>query len=182
MNCLLRSTISGTTRSAVRISRRFSKCPYETLEVPHGSDYSVVKRAFVEHALKKHPDQEGGSVEDFLLIREAYDSVRNSLAGPNKSSSDPTANWSISEMQAWFRKETGDYLTFEMCDKTRKEVIEVYSKMSRPLNDKGGYWEMARILTERENNAARNGLQREAPPALQISEPSSAISRRRRKR
>lgn len=101
--------------------------------------------------MKHHPDQ-SGSEEDFLRVRAAFEQIIANL----KSEKDrqPIRMYrSEAEFRAWFRNETQQFLSFEMSDATVNEVVNVYKTMASAGKDKGGYWEMARLVTERQANS-----------------------------
>jgi hypothetical protein len=170
-----------------KLSFSASQNAFQVLGLPPGSPYDKVKRAFVKLALEKHPDQEGGSAEAFIAIRGAYEAIRKEISVEDSSENhadDPSAYWSPAELQEWFQRETGAFLSFEMCDKTRKEVINVYKTMSHGGKDKGGYWDMARTLAEQEERRMASGTRERTGglPSQLIGPQSSTFNRRRRKR
>jgi hypothetical protein len=93
---------------------------------------------------------------------------------------DNNENWmQDADLEPYFRHRTNEFLTFQMDETTRKEVIHVYNSMARGGNDKGGYWDMARQLAERE--AVREDPKEEPVRYLESSSTPS-LSRRRKKR
>ena len=180
--------------------------PYAVLGVSRNSSYIEVKTAFVEHALKHHPDRsyhdnnstttnsKETNTAMFIRVREAFEKIvhdhkTGAAGGPpdpaESSNSDawPEKAWtSDAEFRAWFRHETSQHLTFEMCDETRAEVIRVYKTMSRGGNDRGGYWEMARQLTERETNNVRMKFDSRASITKLEAKKCATNLRRQRKR
>ena len=46
---------------------------YEILGIDRGADEDEIKRAFRKRALEVHPDKNGGSHEEFIKVREAYE-------------------------------------------------------------------------------------------------------------
>lgn len=147
--------------------------PFAVLGVPVDSSFDHVRRAFVQLALKHHPDRETGSAEEFVRIREAFEAIVDSGGEGNPHNSE---GWSQEELREWFHEETGDFLAFDMSEATRKEVIHVYNTMSQGGKDKGGYWEMARQLAEREQFRGS-----EEGPRKQIAGGLS-VNRRKRRR
>ncbi len=129
-------------------------CPYTILGVPPNSDDATVKRAFLKAAMHSHPDRSSNNNNGessaeahatFILYRQAFEQIvqqNSNLITNRESSLDP-------EIDPYFRD---DHLAFDMDDKTRKEVIRVYETLSQGGKDKGGYWEMARQLAERESS------------------------------
>lgn len=166
---IVRRTRTSTTQDHLVMS------PYSVLNVPMNSSYETVKAAFLKAALKHHPDHsKQADTAAFIRVRKAFEEImyhtgsgnsinlknNNSNGGDSSSTSDTTNSetlWkSDEEFQAWFRHATGEFLSFEMSHDTRQEVINVYRTMgfSPAGTDKGGYWEMARQLAEREDAAA----------------------------
>lgn len=145
-----------------------------------------VQRAFVKLALQTHPDKPGGSAARFLQIRQAFESIRNSNTGGGGGGG---AEWTSAELEEWWQQETGEFLRFEMSHDTRRQVIDAYRTMGPSAGrDKGGYWEMARQLAERED-AMKDGDAGETPPEeerplgrLEASSSSSPTVHRRRRR
>ena len=156
----------------------YQHSPYAVLGIPANSSLDQVKRAFVKLALKTHPDQQRGSTEHFLRIRQAFESIqqsRHGKGGPN--------GWSSEELKEWWEEETGEFLSFSMNEDTRQEVIHAFHTMKPSGKDKGGYWEMARQLAERDALMKKHGKPpaEEDRPVAQL-ENSSVLNRRRRKR
>eukprot|EP00977_Amphora_coffeiformis_P025200 scaffold18607_cov98-Amphora_coffeaeformis.AAC.1 len=128
--------------------------------------------------MKTHPDQHGGSAEQFLHIRHAFESIQQQLQGKGPP------GWSAEELKEWWEDETGDFLSFSMSDDTRQEVIDAFHAMGPTEGrDKGGYWEMARQLAERDALMKKQGKSpaEEDRPVPQL-ETSSVVNRRRRRR
>jgi hypothetical protein len=164
------------------ISSTTTKNPYSVLGIPVHSDYSRVKQAFLKAAMRYHPDlSKNATTGDFVRIRQAFEQIVNNDDKDNDDTDDNSpANWMEDvDLEPYFRHRTNEFLTFDMDDQTRKEVIQVYETMSRGGNDKGGYWEMARQLAERE--AVRGDA--EKPHVRLLSTGTSAqLNRRPRKR
>lgn len=136
------------------------------LGVEINSTFAVVRLAFVKLALEHHPDQNNGSTENFLKIRAAFEEIqqdqnggtgnadgssKGDKNGGSGSSGGVPFGWTEDELREWYQEETGDFATFTITESTRQEVIEVYKTMLRSGKaPKGGYWDYARQLTERE--------------------------------
>lgn len=190
--------------------------PYVVLGVSRNNSYTEVKTAFVEQALKHHPDRsyydnsnnssnanskETGTAM-FIRVREAFEKIVNdhktgaagtpaerTTTDARKGSQDSDPAWpdeaptwsSDAEFREWFRHETSKHLTFEMCDKTRAEVIHVYKTMSQGGKDKGGYWEMARQLAERETTVGMKFDSRNSITKLEAGKCATNLRRQRRR-
>ena len=129
--------------------------PYVVLNVPPSSNYETVKAAFIKAALKYHPDHSKSpdSTSEFVRIRQAFEQI---VSSSGKKSQNRSPLWETDDdFSEWFKMATGDYLAFEMNHQTRREVIHVYRTMSSGGLDRGGHWEMARQLTEREDMLLR---------------------------
>jgi hypothetical protein len=162
-----RRSYAMTTATTVSIDATSN--PYRILNVPVNSNYETVKAAFIKAALQHHPDhsRRTDTGAAFVRVRRAFEEIVSGR--PTKDSDgDITDNtdsaaatstvWkSDAEFQEWFRAETGEFLSFDMTHDTRQEVIQAYRTMASSSSslafgaDKGGYWEMARRLAEREN-------------------------------
>lgn len=156
VNSVFRRSLSASGHcrwSTTRFLFNSKTNPYQVLGVAKDSDYATVKAAFLKAAMKHHPDQ-SGSQEDFLLVRGAFEQIVASL-NPKSDQSKPIYA-SEEEFNAWFRDETQQFLSFEMNDATVNEVVKVFQTMSPSGKDKGGYWEMARLLAERQANNNRS--------------------------
>lgn len=171
---LLRGGRSTTARQVVCRRSFSSQNPFVVLGIPVGSSYDTVRRAFVQLALRHHPDRSkgGSSAHEFVRIRQAFEAIQEGSA-----SSSPKG-WSESEIQDWYRQETGEYLSFDMCEQTRREVVHAYRTLSQGGKDKGGYWEMARQLAEREDR----GQDGPAETKLLKGDSSTSLGRRRKHR
>lgn len=143
--------------------------PYTVLKVPVGSSYEIVKKAFITAALQYHPDhnknnksnEDNKSTEEFIRIRKAFEQIVSSKSTSEKyNAEDDRPVWrNDEEFYQWFQQVTSEHLTFEMNHQTRQEVIHVYRTMSSGGRDRGGYWEMARQLAEREDAFRQAGGQ-----------------------
>jgi len=144
------SSSSSKTSSSPALFLRRDKNPYAILGVPLESDYDTVKRAFLTAALHHHPDRTNGSHQAFIRYRKAFDEVIQ-LQQQQQQQRDSVYDTEDSDLEPYFRNATSDFLTFNMDDATRKEVIQAYHTMDRGADMDGrGYWEMARQLAERE--------------------------------
>jgi hypothetical protein len=140
--------------------------------------YKDVKDKFVKLALEHHPDSTGGgSSKQFLKIRQAFESIKQLPDGSCTVGDDEVdqAVWSDDSLSNWFFEETGQNISFRMDFKTRKEVAEV-ANMAQGGLDKGGMWEMARMVAREE----------ECSPSVEkpklVEQGENAGTRRRRKR
>lgn len=87
-----------------------------------------------------------------------------------------------SSFNDWFYQETGTSLSFYMDSATRKEVADVVtSNMSPGGLDRGGMWEMARMIA-REEEAKSLGNNNQVVEMLDAGEIKSSTSRRQRRR
>jgi DnaJ-class molecular chaperone len=161
--------------------------PFDILGISKGSSYKNVRRKFVELAMKHHPDvseNDDGDVEEFVRLREAFETIRESEDGTARLTKDGETGWSDDEFQAWFHEETGHQdVMFRMDLNTRKEVINMANIQSQGGLDKGGMWEMARVMAQQEESLKKQ--KKNFKSSLGIgSEISSeeTSSRRRRKR
>lgn len=182
--------------------------PFRILGIPDGSSFDQVKQTFVQLALKKHPDVQGGSAKDFMEIRSAFETiVESQKRKPNDVDSDTesiytnvertadsiryTGNFTYgddfdpNDWQSWFHQRTGMNLAFEMTESTRREMIRVHNTMAPGGKDKGGYWELARQLAEHEDIKDRKSSRRQPSSSLLLSSSTtteSTVLKRRRRR
>ncbi|KAL7567713.1 hypothetical protein ACA910_012048 [Epithemia clementina (nom. ined.)] len=186
--------------------------PFSVLGIPDGSSFEHVKQRFVELALKKHPDVEGGSAEDFIKLRTAFEAIIEREKKSKKvmeeeynercytkdtvrtatsvqytgSASSFDFDFDPDNWQSWFRRRTGIDLSFEMSESTRREVINAYKTLASGGKDKGGYWELARQLAEHEDIVDRRSARRASSSSLLLTSSSSTndsdAPRRRRRK
>lgn len=164
-----------------RCASTSNQSPYSILGIDDKKaaeiSYKDVKASFVKLALEHHPDRTGGGSSDqFLKFRQAFESIKELPDGSCTVVDGPDeALWSEDSMADWFFEETGQNLSFRMDFKTRKEVAEV-ANMSQGGLDKGGMWEMARMIAREE----------ECSPSVEkpklVEQGESVSTRRRRKR
>lgn len=171
-----------------------SENPFVVLGVSIHSDWETVQRAFVQLALKHHPDTSPhhgngeGTTDEFLRIRAALEHIRDIKFDTSNNKTNPIDNndgaydwrqapedWSDLEYEEWLRfvndpAREREYLSFDMSESTRHEVIDAYKTMRQHGNavghDRGGYWEMARQIVEREER--RQALRGGAEPTKQL--------------
>lgn len=170
------------------LRQQHGKDPYQLLEVPKNASYEDVKRAFLTKALKYHPDVLQLSTEEdkqathgtFIALQQAYDTIIKRFKADCIS---------LDDSEAQFRDPSNikEFLAFDMDYETRQQVVDLYRSTKELhgeddgqffLNDKGGYWEMARQLAEREDNQVDT-----TTTSLLLEKGSeSTIARRRRRR
>jgi curved DNA-binding protein CbpA len=170
----------------------FRENPYAVLRIPQNSSYETVKAAFIKAALVHHPDHSKlpDSASEFIRIRQAFEQIVSCIGTVEKANDIQENNpiWeSDADFNEWFNIATGEYLAFEMNHQTRKEVIHVYRTMSSGGLDRGGHWEMARQLTEREDMFLRakgcsTGDSNNDKPLPGQTMPSTPLDTIRRKR
>lgn len=179
---------SNRTFSSKRYRTFDGENPYLVLGVPVDSSYEIVKVTFLKQAMKYHPDRSDNKTKDsaaFVRARHAFEQImddhKNGRTKSNDQSwQDTSTKWnSDDEFNDWFHRETTGHVSFSMCEKTRQEVIQVYKTLSHGGRDKGGYWDMARQIAERENVP---GVRRTGANALLESGKTSTNLRRRRNR
>jgi hypothetical protein len=168
-----------------------SSCPYQVLGIDARSEsrpkYSQVKSSFVQLALAHHPDRPGGTVNEFLKIRLAFESIRelsdgtSQVVSQHNSSShlngDDSSDHDDCSFADWFYHET--HLNFHMDSKTRKEVADMVDTLSPGGLDRGGMWEMARTIAREE---ASKGMRNNQVEMLESGEIKSGTSRRPRRK
>lgn len=169
------SRLHAASRTLRRGSTTASN-PYAVLQLHPHSDYDTVKTAFLKAALQHHPDRQGGNQEKFLRVRQAFETIlkqKNEEKALYKNEKD---------FNRWFEEESRQFLSFEMNDATVKEVVRVYRTMSSGGKDKGGYWEMARLITERAMHARnKKGTTRLTPGDGPVTEPASSLRRKKKR-
>lgn len=116
---------------------------------PEGISYSIVKRTFLQIAMKHHPDTSTASTpediskhrEIFLAARKAFEAIVEGTDGYAivRSESDKHKNTEVDEhdFENWFQGETGHSMPY-MDMKTMKEVAEMTESMGGGL-DRGTY-------------------------------------------
>jgi DnaJ domain len=132
---------------------------YEVLGIPRNSSPETVKRAFLQLALRHHPDVSTGkgrgdgiaenSADQFVKVRHAFERIQAASATRRKAdggNNDETlsSSWfTEEEFDAWFYDETGQRMDASM----RREVMQVYrSGLTR--TEYGAVWEIAFVLED----------------------------------
>jgi DnaJ-class molecular chaperone len=176
--------------------------PFAVLGVAVNSTFAVVRLAFVKLALEHHPDRDSGNAETFVIVRRAFEEIQqdqqnggngngkdgsSSRRGSSSGADGVPFGWTEDELRAWYQEETGeDFATFTITESTRQEVIEVYKTMLRSGKaPKGGYWDYARQLTEREALRGKSGDDDGGGPMKLLGSDDSkspSIGRRKRQR
>ena len=158
-----------------------SSNPHSILGVPKTASMAEIKRSFIKLALEHHPDRTttaNASHDRFVQIRHAFEELMGRNNNSNNSTT-PPSGWSSEELEHWWSHQaeaTKEFLTFDMSESTKQEVIHVYRTMAAGGKDKGGYWEMARQLAERHEAAG------DKEPTRLLEPSESGVTRRRRKR
>ena len=169
-----------------------------------------VKNAFLTLALKYHPDtnpnstsvnndfkpndgiskdvrnnsKEQNALQKFIQIKSAFDQIQH-FSRNNNNDDILSTNDNVDE---WFYKETGVTLhpssinvgELNLSSKMIKEMVDVTNKTGQSGLDKGGMWELARMLSKQVNNK-EIVLNKEDDP-LAIEAPKSKRRQRRRTR
>ena len=65
--------------------------PHDILGVPEDATASQVRKAYLRLALKKHPDK-GGDVDEFRVLQEAYEALRDGGGSEEAKESSPAAS------------------------------------------------------------------------------------------
>lgn len=159
--------------------------PFRILGVPRGSSYQSVKETFIKLAHKHHPDRlqsSDGSEESaamFIRIRQAFELIREGQNGEAESTGE--SQWSKEDLEEFMNEQTADFLSFKMDHDTRKAVIQTVTDLSPGGLDRGGTWEMARMLAQREKGAP-NGDDNESVNIKQVSAVGESSIKRRKRR
>jgi hypothetical protein len=196
-DALLKAPVKQSFHSTSIYFKR-NHCPHSILGVSKQASLAEVKRSFIQLALEHHPDRaeangsapSQSSPDRFIQIRQAFEElIGKSNNSSHRQRTSTPKGWSPDELQDWWKSQdeaaTKDFLTFEMSDATRQEVIQVYRTMSAGGKDKGGYWEMARQLAEREavaESIGQTGDKGEPTRLLSASDNGLSTQRRRRNR
>lgn len=141
-----------STRRRQRPSRSRSRSRgvdthYDILGIPRNSSPEAVKRAFLQLALRHHPDTSADKqrgTDNFVKIREAFEGIKEDFSTRNLDGKDEVPSWfTEEEFDAWFHEETGQRMDSSM----RREVMHVYrSGLTR--TEYGAVWEIAFVLEE----------------------------------
>lgn len=168
--------------------------PFNILGIPKNSSYEGVKRRFIDLALQHHPDvvskddDDTTNVEEFIRLRQAFEAIRESSDGSARLAKEDDSSWSDDNFQAWFYEETGHQdIMFKMDLGTRKEVIEIANSQAQGGLDKGGMWEMARIMAQQQEDLKAKKSQHSKKSSVGLEsgsnkEDKNSSTRRRRRR
>jgi DnaJ-class molecular chaperone len=174
--------LSSSSRHILKVS---DDSPFEVLGIPKTANYKEVKRRFVELALANHPDiSKDANSSNFIRFRKAFESIQESHDGGAKErESRDSSGWTDEEFQAWFYSETGHQdVHFGIDLATRKEVIHVANSQSQGGLDRGGMWEMARVMAEQENNLRNKKMDFSPSVGIDAGEKPVSSPRRRSRR
>ena len=140
-------------------------------------------------ALQHHPDRQGGGEDKtpnttdttatFIQIRQAFEVIREGKNGRAEATDE--SQWSEEDLREFMEEQTTAFLSFKMDHETRKAVIQTVTDLSPGGLDRGGTWEMARMLAQREKGAPFHGSP-DAKRVTAVAESSSSSVQRRRRR
>jgi len=145
---MILSTIQrSSTRQLLRRTIGSTSSPYAILGVSPTSSMETVQKAFVQLALKHHPDTaKGAAATSFVQIRQAFERIRTEkLGSKDKGYCDNRLvdmDGSEEEFLDWFHKQSGVRLTSAQ----RRELVHLY-RSRNPNGYYGGHsWDLARRL------------------------------------
>jgi len=72
---------SGTGTGVEERTADRTEAAYEVLGLEPGAGPEAVRAAYRERVKDAHPDTPGGSAEEFIRVREAYEYLRERLSG-----------------------------------------------------------------------------------------------------
>eukprot|EP00522_Entomoneis_paludosa_P013435 CAMPEP_0172461212 /NCGR_PEP_ID=MMETSP1065-20121228/39664_1 /TAXON_ID=265537 /ORGANISM="Amphiprora paludosa, Strain CCMP125" /LENGTH=223 /DNA_ID=CAMNT_0013216463 /DNA_START=154 /DNA_END=825 /DNA_ORIENTATION=+ len=166
--------------------------PFLVLGVDRKDQYTAVKRAFLQLAMKHHPDtaksqsekEQEESREIFIAARKAFEELTEGPDGVAVLRDESDDKWEEEELNSWFRKQSGGFDMPFMDLKTMKEVAEMTEKLGGEagLDRDGGMWTLARMVTADVANGGDGGsvLQLEAG-AIRDRQIDGELRRRRRR-
>lgn len=178
---------TGGRSAGVLLTRHLfsSSCPFQILGISKTSSYSEAKKAFIQLALKHHPDTAADKTrrndDKFSQIREAFESIVDDNGRAILRNNSNTSTWTDESLDAWFYYETGKHLAFHMDAKTRREVAQVHETMAPGGLDKGGMWQMAAMIATRKTTGEEHPLQVTCGRQDSSNKTTSAGRRRRKK-
>lgn len=150
-----------------------------------------MKKAFIQLALKHHPDTADKSSinydnnTSFHDIRHAFESICDNGNGGATLANENNdyEQWTDESLDEWFYKETGHYFFgFAMSSKQRQEMTQVSNHMSPGGLDKGGMWEMANAIAKQQQNGSSNVQEDPLQVTSGRREDDRVTSRRRRRK
>jgi hypothetical protein len=120
-----------------------------------------VKHTFLQAALIYHPDRPNtGNTKIFISIRNAFEQIyfnsnNNDTNQSNTNKTRQQKKWTNdNEYNIWFQNEiksNSQYLHFTINEQQQNELITVHTTLQQGGLDKGGYWEMARYISQQNN-------------------------------
>lgn len=119
---------------------------FTTLGITRDIPYAKAKKAFLQIAMKHHPDTSDADSEDakredhdiFVAARKAFENIVEGPEGRAVLRSESDEAWEEEEFSEWFREETGGYDMPFMDARTMKEVAEMTDKIGGGLDRDGG--------------------------------------------
>lgn len=133
-------------------------CPFHTLGVPKDCNYAHVKSAFLQIAMRHHPDmqEKTASEEEQMKARDIFIKARHAFESLSET---PNGGVVLLEhhdekFDAWFKEQTGHDTPFQFMDQeTMKEVAEMEETVGHGLDRDGGMWTLAAMVS----NAVKDG-------------------------
>jgi hypothetical protein len=145
--------------------------PFAVLNVSRAQTYTAVKSAFLQIAMKHHPDtaaagtnaEREANKDVFVIARKAFEAIASGPDGFAILKSETEDYVEEVELDQWFKNETGYDMPF-MDAATMKEVAEMTESVGGGLDRDGGMWTLARMVadTVKAGGDGRSLLQLEA--------------------
>jgi hypothetical protein len=119
---------------------------FTTLGISRDISYANAKKAFLQIAMKHHPDTSDAASDDaqrehrdiFVAARKAFENIVEGPEGKAVLRSESDEAWEEEEFSEWFREETGGLDMPFMDARTMKEVAEMTDKIGGGLDRDGG--------------------------------------------
>jgi len=142
--------------------------PFSVLKIDSKTKYTDAKKSFLKIAMANHPDTLGKDITDkertsrmrtFQNARAALEALTSDENGfcVLKSEAEETEEFSDAEFDDWFVNETGLTNPFDIDPSTMREIAKATNDQGIGCDRDGGMWQLARMVTEKVNEAEANG-------------------------
>lgn len=157
-------------RTFARVSRLFSSCPFQVLGLKNkGTAYVQVQAAFRELALKHHPDVSGDekSTKQFIRIKDAFHSIEEGPSGiavlrddnhckDQLSSDEKEFDVQCNGVDVEFIADPWDKHNGLLHPSVNPQILHEIADMAEKMNpgglDRGGMWQYANMISNREKS------------------------------
>jgi hypothetical protein len=169
---------SRAPSSVAQFSTTKSSNPFHILGVPPSSSYQAVQKAFLKLALEYHPDTSSKDTsEHFVLIRKAFEKIRDGTPYSDKGHSEPDLPWTEQDFLNWFCQNTG----IKMTPVQRRELVHLHRSRIPGAYYGGQMYDLAHRVVQEQDAFFRLLKKGAPPPPAKITTDESSLRRKRKR-